>query len=79
VVGDGDDGEHSQAMLIQATMCEGRSHCKWRPFARNDGMVSGGYRAKLQLERIWEEPSGGSWLATKVMVKILSRRPTVWI
>jgi hypothetical protein len=37
IVGDGDDGEHSPAMLIQATMCEGRSRCKWRPFGRNYG------------------------------------------
>jgi hypothetical protein len=45
---------------------------KLRPFARSNGMGSGGYRARLQSERRWEERSRGPWLAMEMMVKILS-------
>ena len=63
VIGDvGADGEICQVMpILKATMCEPRGKIvwiqegKWQPFARDDDVDSGGYRARLQSDKIWEE------------------------
>jgi len=52
-------------------MCEGTSRGKWQPFAKEDGVDSGGYRARLQSDRIWEERSCKLWFGTEKMGRTL--------
>jgi hypothetical protein len=54
---DGGDGEHPDSSGDD-------SRC-----AKDDG-VTGGYRARLKSESIWEERSGGSRIATEGMAML---------
>jgi hypothetical protein len=67
VFGDGGDGENYLAILFKATMIARIYEDKRQPFARDNGVGSGGYRVRLQSDKIWEERSGGSRIVMEGM------------
>jgi hypothetical protein len=64
-------------------MCERRWRSKWRPFAKDDGLDSGGYSVRLQSDKMWEERSGtkgaGDVRIGKVRLQLYREAQEIWV